>query len=205
MPAQPEVFLRDLERASDDAESALIRALIVYSAINDEEEEEEGDGLLALFLRSSVAGLAAAVIALTERYDPSGATVPDPERDQIIAEAVVAARVALREAVRSDEAMLSGDGDISRAERLANVAASAITTVRSEIQERIAGFFGFTSKTWITRKDQKVRNTHREIDGHTVPIGSRFVTTGYTIRFPGDRTAPVPGWLNCRCVMRWST
>lgn len=62
------------------------------------------------------------------------------------------------------------------------------------------GTFGVT-KTWYTVKDDRVRETHRYLEGQSVPLEEEFFT------FDGDH-APYPGRFirvennaNCRCIV----
>jgi len=56
-------------------------------------------------------------------------------------------------------------------------------------------------KTWITMHDDRVRTSHREVDGITVPIQDKFVVDGYRMELPGDPSAPPAQIINCRCVI----
>lgn len=57
------------------------------------------------------------------------------------------------------------------------------------------------SLMWISRGDPKVRSLHRELHGRVRPPGSPFHTwpDGQTLDYPGDTTAPIDAWINCRC------
>ena len=60
-------------------------------------------------------------------------------------------------------------------------------------------------KTWISRRDTKVRKTHAQhtgADGQTVPVSEPFIVAGVPMRHPGDTTAPMSLWINCRCWMQ---
>ena len=68
-------------------------------------------------------------------------------------------------------------------------------------------FFGGTragalNKTWITRKDAKVRAGHAVIDSKTVDIADSF-KSGSILRFPGDPLAPPELVINCRCLIKF--
>lgn len=62
---------------------------------------------------------------------------------------------------------------------------------------------GLSSKTWLTRRDQKVRSQHKVLHGKSVPLGQGFVTDGSVLRFPGDPLAPPHLTINCRCRLRF--
>ena len=59
------------------------------------------------------------------------------------------------------------------------------------------------TKTWLTRKDSRVRNTHQFLEGKTVDFGDGFMVDGIALRFPGDPLAPPALTFNCRCRLRF--
>ena len=61
---------------------------------------------------------------------------------------------------------------------------------------------GAINKTWITRKDGKVRAGHALIESKTVNIADSF-KSGVTLRFPGDPLAPPELVINCRCLLKF--
>ena len=54
---------------------------------------------------------------------------------------------------------------------------------------------------WIATLDGRTRHEHRLLDQQSVKVGKPFRIYGYTLRYPGDPTAPA--WLvyNCRCTI----
>jgi hypothetical protein len=53
---------------------------------------------------------------------------------------------------------------------------------------------------WRTAHDNRVRESHQEMDGQTVKLGEKFVTGhGNYLEFPGDPNGPVEDVVNCRC------
>jgi HK97 family phage portal protein len=64
---------------------------------------------------------------------------------------------------------------------------------------------GATSKTWVTRKDAKVRGEHKLLENKTVGLIDDFQIGPETLRFPGDPLAPPHLTMNCRCKLRFST
>ena len=87
--------------------------------------------------------------------------------------------------------------------RLANIAEVESTGAYN------AGLFyggkkaGVRTKTWVTRKDRKVRAAHAALEGKTVPLGSGFKAGGAVLRFPGDPLAPPELVINCRCLLKF--
>ena len=65
---------------------------------------------------------------------------------------------------------------------------------------RVAAAEG-ANKTWISRKDGKVRPFHVEADGQTVLWSDPFtVCDGVEVMFPGEPVGDPSCWINCRCV-----
>lgn len=63
---------------------------------------------------------------------------------------------------------------------------------------------GVWEKTWRSRRDDRVRLTHREADdGVWIPAGSRFIVGGAPMLYPHDPTAPLSETMACRCRARY--
>lgn len=210
VPHQPEVFLRDLEQVSDEAEERVYPAILAYLAVRGEDrprEDDEDDTALALFLRSSVTGFTVAVVELMTRHS-LGAVIEDDTalRAQAVDRGMETAVAAFADASSADVSdFLSGTADERRATWLRHVTSSVVTSVRSTVQEFVARELGLRTKTWHTRLDERVRRAHRLLEGRTVPLGQRFITIGGTLRYPGDRSAPIELWINCRCALSFGT
>jgi hypothetical protein len=56
-------------------------------------------------------------------------------------------------------------------------------------------------KTWITMHDDRVRHTHRAMDGISVNLDQTFSVGGHPMKYPGDPIAPPEETINCRCVL----
>jgi hypothetical protein len=54
-------------------------------------------------------------------------------------------------------------------------------------------------RQWISRLDEKVRDTHRKAHGQTVAVGEPFSVGGVLLDYPGDPSAPPALGRNCRC------
>lgn len=64
---------------------------------------------------------------------------------------------------------------------------------------------GWAKKTWRSQEDARVRDTHRVLNGTTLPTAATFVSpSGAKLRFPGDPRAPLAEVANCRCFLRMS-
>lgn len=59
-----------------------------------------------------------------------------------------------------------------------------------------------TTHTWVSMRDERVRVSHWEADGQTVPINEPFIVNGHKMMFPGDDSlgAPIDEIINCRCI-----
>lgn len=58
------------------------------------------------------------------------------------------------------------------------------------------------TKTWVTMKDPRVRETHDPLEGVTLGAHEEFYTfDGDSAMYPGDFTDPNNN-INCRCVLR---
>lgn len=61
---------------------------------------------------------------------------------------------------------------------------------------------GVERKEWLSSQDDRVRETHAELDGRSVPIDEYFVTsTGERLQYPGDPNASASEIINCRCTL----
>lgn len=49
---------------------------------------------------------------------------------------------------------------------------------------------------WDAHLDNRVRETHEEINGEIIPFGGTF-SNG--LKYPGDKNGPIKEWINCRC------
>lgn len=57
-------------------------------------------------------------------------------------------------------------------------------------------------QTWITARDERVRDSHSVMQGQKRMMGKPFTSGNFaSLRFPGDRKAPPEEVINCRCVL----
>lgn len=59
----------------------------------------------------------------------------------------------------------------------------------------------YPAKRWVTRRDDKVRRTHVEVDAKTVSRDHQFLVGGAALSFPGDPGGPPSEIYGCRCVI----
>ena len=60
---------------------------------------------------------------------------------------------------------------------------------------------GKTRKKWRTQKDNKVRDTHREMEGKTIPIDDYFIVGGCPLLYPRDPEGNPKEIDGCRCAL----
>jgi len=59
-------------------------------------------------------------------------------------------------------------------------------------------------KVWNSAHDKRVRDTHRELDGESVGLNERFVSSsGARLRYPLDPAAPLSETAQCRCSLTY--
>ena len=61
---------------------------------------------------------------------------------------------------------------------------------------RIYNEVGVEYTQWIAANDDRVRDSHEEIDGEIIPLGGTY-SNG--LQYPGDTNGPIEEWINCRC------
>lgn len=74
----------------------------------------------------------------------------------------------------------------------------------SEFQDAIEA--GYTKKMWRSMRDNKVRPTHKDVDGEIIPIEDTFVVGDTLLRFPGDDeydTSSGEETVGCRCTLEY--
>lgn len=101
----------------------------------------------------------------------------------------------------------AGEEYFTSVERAANVAVNESNLIygHEELQQAID--LGYTRKTWRTENDLRVRQTHSEIEGRTIPIDEPFLVGDSLMLFPKDQytyNADPKEVVNCRCVCEYS-
>jgi hypothetical protein len=90
---------------------------------------------------------------------------------------------------------------IARTEALRAVHEGAQEMYRQAIDRGVIGA-GTLTQTWDTSKDERVRGSHRSMDGQTVRIGEPFISgLGNRLRYPCDPSAPPADTVQCRCAL----
>lgn len=129
-----------------------------------------------------------------KRYDPTvnkaidGKELSDDQIDKMV-DAYQRRYLAYR-------AMTIARTEAVRAENLGGEAAIQVAIDGGQIPEGYE-----VRKTWITRMDGKERESHRELNGQTVPFDEPYqLPDGGTIMRPHDPAAPARETVNCRCA-----
>jgi hypothetical protein len=102
-------------------------------------------------------------------------------------------------------ALFAADGTLlgeTREERIARTEATRVwnATTLAAAQE-LSGPDRPLVKQWITRHDQRVRETHADADAQLQLLDEPFTIDGTDMAYPGDPTAPAALTVNCRCVI----
>lgn len=79
------------------------------------------------------------------------------------------------------------------------IATSLATYSRERVREEIARRLGAGFKRWTSRNDDRVRESHRQLNGQTKKLDKPFTVNGTDIMRPGDPEAPPDLTIRCRC------
>ena len=60
---------------------------------------------------------------------------------------------------------------------------------------------GNIKRKWVAAKDNRVRDSHRHLNGTVVKFGEVFHGKNGDLRFPGDPKAPASETVQCRCTV----
>lgn len=58
------------------------------------------------------------------------------------------------------------------------------------------------AKEWVTSHDERVRASHRLVDGERLPLEASFQVGGGALRYPGDPLGDPEQVVGCRCRLR---
>src|SRR5882757_1951375 len=87
-----------------------------------------------------------------------------------------------------------------QAEQAAQIIATSLATyARERVREDIAKRLGAGYKRWTSRNDDRVRETHQQLNGQTKRLDKHFTVNGMDIMRPGDPEAPLELTISCRC------
>jgi len=104
----------------------------------------------------------------------------------------------------SDNLLLQRGETIARTESIQSLNKSADEAFQQAIDEGVIAS-NAVFKIWDSAGDNRVRETHREMDGQRVSMDRPFVSPdGAQLMYPGDSSMGAPGSdvINCRCRVR---
>jgi hypothetical protein len=107
---------------------------------------------------------------------------------------------ALTSAIDKTQEVAPGDLNVKARALAASIATAAVSTglLAAAMDEDDSGELG---KVWLSMDDERVRPTHKDADQQVVPLGEKFTVGGVEMDRPGDMTAPIGEWINCRCIL----
>lgn len=123
--------------------------------------------------------------------------------DQVALDSDTVARLTTR---YSDSLLRMRGETIARTEALQSLNTAQDMAFRQAIDEGVVTATAVT-RTWDSAGDNRVRETHRHMDGQRVGLDEPFRSrSGAQLMFPGDSSlgAPASEIINCRCVVRHS-
>ena len=81
----------------------------------------------------------------------------------------------------------------------AGEATAAMNAGAFEVIKDVMAVGGVATKTWLTMRDEKVRDSHAVLDGTSELAGGVFLVGGHPAPYPGHHSLPVEQRINCRC------
>lgn len=204
MADMDERYSQEVEQRAEMTEAALVLAMLALLASENNPSTER----ISQVVSGIVATHVAALLLLVWTYsglegEPDWGNLSERMQrraSNLMAESI---RNLLREANRDPDSRAELTNELHA--RLRGIVESIVTTVTSESTMAAAGALGYQSKTWHTRLDSRVRVSHQSLEGQTVAIGAPFLDfMGVELQFPGDRSAPIEAWINCRCTISFS-
>jgi len=126
-------------------------------------------------------------------------------RKAIADEKPVPTDLASRAVGRYADRLLQLRGEmVARTETLTVLAKARDDAIRQQINAGKIDALDVT-KTWRSAGDDRVRHTHRALNGKTVNIDGRFQSpSGAFLAYPGDPSAPTSETVGCRCHVSYS-
>jgi hypothetical protein len=104
--------------------------------------------------------------------------------------------------------LAEADSDSTRKNNLRSsiTAVNEAQTVLNRADFKAAKAKGYSRKTWVSERDNRVRPTHQIVDGTTIPIDDLFEVGKARLLYPHDwlnGSANPEELINCRCVVRY--
>lgn len=103
----------------------------------------------------------------------------------------------------SDKNLLLRGEMLARTETMMALGSARDEAMRQQIEAgRVAA--QDVQKIWRSAGDNRVRHTHRVLNGKPVGVDDIFITSsGATLRYPGDPKAPISEISGCRCRVQY--
>jgi SPP1 gp7 family putative phage head morphogenesis protein len=100
----------------------------------------------------------------------------------------------LAQHIRDD--VFDGDTTDARAERIARTEMVGALNEGEWVSAKNSGVIA--EKEWMTQGDERVRDSHAELDGVRIPLDEPFANG---LMYPGDQTGDPSEIINCRCTL----
>lgn len=204
MADMDERYSQEVEQRAEMTEAALVLAMLALLASENNPSPERITQVVSGIIGTHVVAL------LTLMWAYSGLEAEPDWGDLPIRMQRTAADLmdeSIRNLLREANLDPNSRGELTHElhARLRNIIESIVTTVTSETTTAAAVALGYSSKTWHTRLDARVRVSHQSLEGQTVSITEPFRDfLGVKLQYPGDRSAPIETWINCRCTLSFS-
>lgn len=79
--------------------------------------------------------------------------------------------------------------------------AGAYNSATHDTAEEMQASTGPLNKVWIAASDDRVRETHSDVDGTSIPLGEDFTVGESKMGFPSDPSGEASEVINCRCTL----
>lgn len=91
----------------------------------------------------------------------------------------------------------------SESHRMWNTGSLESIKESGDIRDNSAVYVKDVKKTWLTMKDEKVRDTHWMLEGQTIPANEEFVTADGDYGMAPGMFQTAENNSNCRCILRY--
>jgi len=104
-----------------------------------------------------------------------------------------------REVAESIDNEIGGDFGYNRGKVIARTESHAAS--QAALITGVASLGVDFLKEWVSVKDKRTRDDHRDVDPKPIPMDEPFMVGGEPLQFPGDPDGPPEQVINCRCVV----